>query len=60
MTEQFTTLQRLQELRQEWRRQNFQFTAEQQQAYDILSDRRREHVKQYYAEGCVFVGSSGK
>jgi len=53
-----TTLQRLNELRVEWRKQNFVFTPEQQQAYDILNARRKERVSQLIKEGRMWIGPS--
>ena len=53
-----TTLQRLNELRVEWRKQNFCFTPEQQQAYDILNARRKERVSQLIKEGRMWIGPS--
>ena len=53
-----TTLQRLNELRVEWRKQNFVFTPEQQQAYDILIARRKERVSQLIKEGRMWIGPS--
>jgi len=53
-----TTLQRLNELRVEWRKQNFVFTPEQQQAYDILITRRKERVSQLIKEGRMWIGPS--
>jgi len=53
-----TTLQRLNELRVEWRKQNFVFTPEQQQAYDILITRRKERVLELIKEGRMWIGPS--
>ena len=50
-------LPHLKELQQDWRRQDFVFTREQQQQYDLLIVTRRERVRQLYAEGRVFKGS---
>ena len=58
MSETPTTLQRLNELRVEWRKQNFVFTPEQQQAYDILIARRKERVPQLIKEGRMWIGPS--
>ena len=41
----------------EWRRQDFNFTKQQQEEYDILLAARRERVRQFYAEGRVFKGA---
>jgi hypothetical protein len=50
-------LPHLKELQQDWRRQDFIFTKEQQQQYDLLIATRRERVRQLYAEGRVYKGS---
>jgi dsDNA-binding SOS-regulon protein len=53
-----TTLQRLKELKELWHQQNFAYTLEQRQAYDILLARRRERVSELYKEGRVWSGPS--
>ncbi|NBP00166.1 MAG: hypothetical protein EBU90_08555 [Proteobacteria bacterium] len=50
-------LPHLKELQQDWRRQDFVFTKDQQQQYDLLIATRRERVRQLYEEGRVFKGS---
>ena len=50
-------LPHIQELKYTWRRQDFIFTKQQQEEYDLLLATRRERVKQFYAEGQVFKGS---
>lgn len=50
-------LPHIQELKDTWRRQDFVFTKQQQEEYDLLLATRRERVKQFYAEGRVFKGS---
>ena len=58
MTEQIpNVLPHIQELKETWRRQDFTFTKQQQEEYDLLLATRRERVKQHYAEGRVFKGS---
>ena len=52
------TLLELQQLRKDWQRQNFQYTREQQARYNELVELRRSHVRQYYADGRVWVGPS--
>lgn len=47
----------LNELKNDWRRQDFHFTKEQKEQYEILLYARRERVKQLYAEGKVSKGS---
>ena len=44
----------LRELNINWRKQNFQYTKEQQVTYDRLVQLR---VRQFYKQGRVFVGS---
>ena len=58
MSDSPTTLQRLVELKKEWHKQNFVFTPEQRQAYDILIARRKERVSELYKEGRVWFGPS--
>ena len=58
MTEQIpNVLPHIQELKETWRRQDFTFTKQQQEEYDLLLATRRERVKQFYAEGRVFKGA---
>ena len=61
MTEQVTeqvpnVLPHLEDLRKIWRQQNFVFTRDQQEQYDLLLQTRRERVTQLYAEDRVFKG----
>ena len=49
-------LPHLQELRDKWRQQDFRFTKEQQQEYDILLQARKERVKWFYETNRVQVG----
>jgi hypothetical protein len=57
MTEQIpNVLPHIQELKEAWRRQDFNFTKQQQEEYDLLLSTRRERVKQFYAEGRVSKG----
>ena len=55
-TETVNVLPHLKELRQAWRDQNFSFTKEQQEQYDMLTEARRERVKWFYETGRVQVG----
>lgn len=50
----------LQELRETWRRQDFKFTKEQQEEYDMLLVARRERVKYFYANDLVSKGGLRK
>ena len=47
----------LNELKNDWRRQDFHFSSSQKEQYEILLYARRERVKQFYAEGRVSKGS---
>lgn len=47
----------IKELKDTWRRQDFTFTKQQQEEYDILLAARRERVKYFYANGLVSKGS---
>jgi len=47
----------LRELNINWRKQNFQYTKEQQVTYDRLIQLRRERVQYFYANDLVFKGS---
>ena len=52
-TETVNVLPHLQELREEWKRQDFRFTREQQEQYDMLREARKERVKWFYETGRV-------
>lgn len=58
MTETVNVLPHLKELRESWRRQDFKFTKQQQEEYDILIAARRERVKYFYANGLVCKSKS--
>lgn len=47
-TETVNVLPHLQELRETWKLQDFRFTKEQQEQYDMLLTARRERVKWFY------------
>ena len=49
-------LPHLQELRVKWREQDFRFTREQQEEYDMLMKARRERVRWFYETDRVQVG----
>ncbi len=53
-------LKQLKELKEEWRKQNFRFTNEQQREYDKLLQLRRERVKYMYDNGLVWKGPNKK
>ena len=50
-------LPHINELKDAWRKQDFIFTKQQQEEYDLLMSTRRERVRQLYDEGRVFKGS---
>lgn len=52
------TLIELAELKKTLRRQDFKFTPDQQERYDLLLSLRRLHVAEYYEDGNVWVGPS--
>ena len=49
-------LPHLVELRKTWKDQDFRFTNEQQEEYDILLQARKERVKFFYESNRVQVG----
>ena len=49
-------LPHLEELREKWREQDFYFTKEQQEQYDMLLQARKERVKWFYETKRVQVG----
>ena len=49
-------LPHLQELRKVWKQQDFRFTKEQQEEYDMLLQARKERVKFFYESNRVQVG----
>ena len=53
-------LKQLKELNEEWRKQNFQYTPEQQKQYDNLIKLRRERVKYFYENDLVSKGTPKK
>ena len=50
-------LPHIKELKDAWRKQDFVFTKQQIEEYELLLQTRRERVKQFYDEGRVFKGS---
>ena len=48
MTDTVNVLPHLNELKETWRRQDFTFTKQQQEEYDLLIAARRERVKWFY------------
>ena len=55
-TDTVNVLPHLVELRKTWRDQDFRFTKEQQQEYDMLLSARRERVSWFYETNRVQVG----
>ena len=59
-TETVNVLPHLKELNKTWRKQDFKFTTQQQEEYDLLVQARRERVKFFYETGRVQVGPKKK
>ncbi len=53
-------LKRMKELQEEWSRQSFRFSKEQQAEYDRLLQLRRERVKYMQDNGLVWKGPNKK
>ena len=53
MTETVNVLPHIKELKDAWRRQDFKFTASQQEEYDLLLAARSERVKYFYDNDMV-------
>jgi len=53
MTDTVNVLPHIFELRDAWRRQDFKYTKEQQEQYDLLVAARRERVKYFYDNNIV-------
>ena len=53
MTDTVNVLPHIFELRETWRRQDFKYTKEQQEQYDLLIAARRERVKYFYDNDLV-------
>lgn len=53
MSETTNVLPYLKQLNLDWRKQDFRFTKEQKEEYDILLAARRERVKEFYETGRV-------
>ena len=53
MTETVNVLPHLQELKTLWRQQDFRYTKDQREQYDMLVQARRERVKYFYEAGLV-------
>ena len=57
MTDTVNVLPHLRELEATWRKQEFKYTKQQQEEYDILIAARRQRVHSFYEEDRVFKGS---
>jgi hypothetical protein len=57
MTDTVNVLPHIRELKETWRKQDFTFTKQQQEEYDLLIAARRERVKYFYDNGLVSKGS---
>ena len=53
-------IKQLNSLKEDYRRQLFQYTPEQQKEYDRLMKLRRESVKSFYTDGKVSKGGTSK
>ena len=53
MTETVNVLPHIREMKETWRRQDFTFTKQQQEEYDLLLAARRERVKYFYDNDMV-------
>ena len=53
-------IKQLNSLKEDYRRQLFQYTPEQQKEYDRLMELRRERVKSFYVDGRVAKGGTAK
>jgi hypothetical protein len=56
MTDTVNVLPHLNELKDAWRRQDFKFTKQQSEEYELLLQARRERVKYFYETGQVSKG----
>ena len=53
-----TVLREMQELRETWKRQSFNFSQEQQKRYDELKEMRRVRVNEMYENNLVYKSSA--
>ena len=56
MTDTVNVLPHIRELKETWRKQDFKYTKEQQEQYDLLVAARRERVKYFIDNGLVSKG----
>lgn len=57
MTDTINVLPHLRELEATWRKQEFKYTKQQQEEYDLLISTRRARVAYFYENDLVSVGS---
>ena len=57
MTDTVNVLPHLRELEATWRKQEFNYTKQQQEEYNLLISTRRERVAYFYENDLVSVGS---
>lgn len=57
MTDTINVLPHLRELEATWRRQEFKYTKQQQEEYNLLIQARRDRVSYFYENDLVSVGS---
>jgi len=60
MTDTVNVLPHIRDLKDAWRKQDFVFTKQQQEQYDILIAARRERVKWFFETGMVSKGGLSK
>jgi hypothetical protein len=60
MTDTVNVLPHIRDLKDAWRKQDFVFTKQQQEQYDILIAARRERVKWFFETGMVSKGGLRK
>lgn len=53
-------LHHMRELQNAWRKQDFVFSKQQKEEYNLLLTARRERIQQYYAEGRVYKGKKAE
>ena len=60
MSDTVNVLPHINELKLAWRKQDFKFTTQQQEEYEMLMQARRERVAEFYATGRVQIGPKKK
>ncbi len=51
-----SVLYEMQEIREEWRRNDYTYEEGQKERYDLLLEVRRARIAQFHADGRVYVG----